>query len=143
MARRTSEQLWQARQAPRSKGDGSVFEITVNGKRKFRATRTLYMNENGVAVQVSGTGDSETEAKRRRDINWIKRLIQRGDLPASALRSTPKELKTNVEQLLTDWLKWKTIQTSSEHRIWQKSSPSMNQLFVCTLSLPLARSQFV
>ena len=117
MARRTSEQLWQARQAPRSKGDGSVFEITVNGKRKFRATKTLFMNEDGVAVQVSGTGDSEAEAKKRRDANWIKRLVQMGELPASALRSTPKELKTNTEQLLWDWLKWKSIQTSSEHRI--------------------------
>ncbi|BDS49490.1 tyrosine-type recombinase/integrase [Rhodoluna sp. KAS3] len=117
MVRRTSEELWQARSKPRKRGEGSVFEITVNGQRKFRATRTLYMNSDGTAVQVSGTGDSEQEAIRRRDENWKKRLVQMGELPLSALGAKPKELKMTTEEMFWAWLEWKSRQTASERRI--------------------------
>jgi integrase len=117
MGRRTSEELFMARKAPRKRGEGSVFKVVINGQVKYRATNTLYMNDKGVAVQVSGTGDSEQEAIARRNENFKKRLVQLGELPASALKSIPKELKTTTEELFWDWLEWKSIQTSKEHRI--------------------------
>ena len=117
MGRRTSDELWQARSKPRKRGEGSVFEITVNGQRKYRATRTLYMSSNGTAVQVSGTGDSEQEAIRRRDENWKKRLVQMGELPLSALGSKPKELKTTTEEHFWKWLEWKSRQTAGKVRV--------------------------
>ncbi len=117
MARRTSEQLWAAKRAPRKRGEGSVFPITVNGEQRFRATHTLYMDENGRAVQVSGTGKSEEEAIRRRDANYKKRLVTMGQLPASAIATRPKELKKTVADILREWLEWKSRQTSSSQRI--------------------------
>ena len=117
MGRRTSEELFRARKAPRKRGEGSVFQVVINGQVKYRATNTLYMNDKGEAVQVSGTGDSEQEAIARRNENFKKRLVQLGELPASALKSIPKELKTTTEEMFRDWLEWKSIQTSNEHRI--------------------------
>jgi len=117
MGRRTSEELWADRKPPKKRGEGSVFEIVVNGQVKYRATRTLYMDENGVAVQVSGTGNSEQEAITRRNDNWMKRLVQLGELPASAMGSKPKELKMTTEEMFKKWLIWKSIQTSKKHRV--------------------------
>jgi integrase len=117
MARRTSEELWAARRQPRKRGEGSVFEITVNGQKKYRATRTLFMGSDGKAIQVSGTGDSEQEAVKRRDDNWKKRLVQMGELPLNALKSKPKELKTTVGEVLWEWLRWKSRQTSKRDRV--------------------------
>jgi integrase len=117
MGRRTSDELYKARTAPRKRGEGSVFKVVINGQVKYRATNTLFMNDKGVAVQVSGTGDSEREAIARRNENFKKRLVQLGQLPASSLKSIPKELKTTTEEMVWNWLDWKSIQTSREHRI--------------------------
>ena len=120
MVRKTNEELWAERRAPKKRGEGSVFQIADPNnpaKTKWRATRTLYMSTDGHAVQVSGTGSSEEEAIRRREENWTKRKIQLGELPASALRSTPSELKITLTDWLDEWLRWKSIQTSNEHRI--------------------------
>ena len=111
VARRTNEQLWADKQAPRKRGEGSVFPIVINGKNKFRATRTLYMDESGRAVQVSGTGSSEEEAIKRRDANYTKRLVRRGEIGSSAISSKPSELRVTFGDVLTSWLKWKKSQT--------------------------------
>ncbi len=111
MARRTNEQLWADKQAPRKRGEGSVFPITVDGKRKFRATRTLYMDDQGRAVQVSGTGGSPEEAIRRRDENYTKRLVKQGVVGVSAVSAKPSELKLTFAEVLLSWLHWKKRQT--------------------------------
>ena len=117
MARRTAEELWAARQAPRKRREGSIFTITVDGKVKYRATFTLYMDENGNAVQVSGTGDSAEEAIRRRGLNFMKRQVQLGNLPASVLTGKPKELKKTTGEVLDEWLAWKSIQKTNKKSI--------------------------
>jgi len=117
MGRRTTDELWADKKAPKKRGEGSVFKIVVDGKTKYRATKTLYMRENGTAVQVSGTGDSEQEAITRRNENWVKRLVMLGNLPSSAISSTPKELKMTTLELFETWLRWKSIQTADERRI--------------------------
>lgn len=117
MGRRTSEQLWAAKRVPKKRGEGSVFPIKVNGQTKYRATYTLFMDDQGRAVQVSGTGNSEEEAIRRRDANYKKRLVQMGQVPVSALGSRPKELKFTTADVLRQWLEWKSRQTSSSQRI--------------------------
>lgn len=117
MGRRTSEQLWADKRPPKKRQEGSVFQIVVNGEVRYRATFTLYMNDKGAAVQVSGTGATEQEAINRRNANWKKRQQQLGLMPASAQNATPKELKMLTAEMFQSWLEWKSIQTSNEHRI--------------------------
>lgn len=117
MGRRTSEQLWADKRPPKKRKEGSVFQIIVNGQVRYRATFTLFMNEKGAAVQVSGTGATEQEAINRRNINWTKRQQQLGLLPASAQSNTPKELKTTTEAMFRAWLDWKSIQTSNQNKV--------------------------
>jgi integrase len=38
-------------------------------------------------------------------------------LPASAQSNTPKELKTTTEEMFREWLDWKSIQTSNQHKV--------------------------
>lgn len=100
--RRTAEELAQDGQQPRSRGEGSVFR--VKSLKKWRATYTLYMDDDGRAVQVSGTGDTKEQAIERRNLNYRKHLVKAGELPASALKTRPLELKQNTESFLADWL---------------------------------------
>jgi integrase len=117
MGRRTNDELWAARQVPRKRGEGSVFPVVINGQDRFRATRTLFMDEKGNAVQVSGTGATVEEAVKRRDDNYKKRLVKMGELPASALAQRPVELKQTTAELLWEWHGWKKLQTTKSERI--------------------------
>lgn len=120
MGRRTNEELWADRRAPRKRGEGSVFTVVVNGQPLFRATKTLYMDSQGRAVQVSGTAPTEQEAIRRRDANFKKRLVKMGELPLSAISSRPTELKKTTGELLWEWLEWKSRQTNKSQRITEQ-----------------------
>ena len=76
MGQRTNQDLFESGPQPRTRGEGSVFRIFVNGQEKWRATHTLFMDENNYAVQVSGTGASKEEAIGRREENRQKGLVQ-------------------------------------------------------------------
>jgi integrase len=117
MARRTNEELWADRRAPRKRGEGSLFTVVVDGQVLYRATKTLYMDDKGRAVQVTGTAPTEQEAIRRRDENFKKRLVKMGELPLSAISARPTELKKTTGEVLWEWLEWKSRQTNRSQRI--------------------------
>lgn len=117
MGRRTNREIFESGLQPKSRGEGSVFKISVNGQEKWRATYTLFMDEKNRAVQVSGTGASKEEAIRRREENRQKRLVQRGSLPASALNAKKKDIGRTVSEALREWIDWKSRQTLRSRKI--------------------------
>lgn len=117
MGRRTNREIFESGLQPKSRGEGSVFKISVNGQEKWRATHTLFMDEKNRAVQVSGTGASKEEAIRRREENRQKRLVQRGSLPASALNAKKKDTGRTVSEALREWIDWKSKQTLRSRKI--------------------------
>lgn len=100
-----------------------MFPVTTSAGKQWRATRTLYMetDENGKsthrAVQVSGTGFTREDAIARRDENYKKRLVKSGELPLSALRARPKELKTTTAEMLWNWHTLKTTTAHTSERV--------------------------
>lgn len=117
MARRTSKELIAAGQQPRLNGEGSIFKISVGGVEKWRATYTLEMDENGNAIQVTGTGATREEAVRRREANREKRRVQMGLLPPSALKPNKKQASRTVAEGLREWIEWKSKQTLRSQKI--------------------------
>lgn len=59
------------------------------------------------AVQVSGTGATQQEALRRREANYLKRMVNLGKLPASALKKQPHEVRMTMAELLEAWMEAK------------------------------------
>ncbi|MBO1739795.1 site-specific integrase [Leifsonia sp. TF02-11] len=75
------------------------------------------MDEQGRAVQVSGTGSTEEEAIKRREENYKKRLVKMGELPISALNTRPIELKKTTGELLWEWHAYKKAATDPKNRV--------------------------
>lgn len=117
MGRRTNREIIDAGQLPKSRREGSVFNISVNGQEKWRATHTLFMDENNRAVQVSGTGSTREEAIRRREENRQKRLVKLGDLPNSAVKPNLKDASRTIAEGLREWIDWKSRQTLRSQKI--------------------------
>ena len=117
MGRRTNREIIDAGQLPKSRREGSVFNISVNGEEKWRATHTLFMDENNRAVQVSGTGSTREEAIRRREENRQKRLVKLGELPNSAVKPNRKDASRTIAEGLREWIDWKSRQTLRSQKI--------------------------
>lgn len=119
MGRRTNEELWKSKKAPRQKGEGTVFEVVRDGRTTYRAVRKVVLRDGEKPVQISGTGSTEAEAIERREARIIARLNQEGSTSRKAvfLKTTNVENQSNgltaespFADLLYDWLKWKRRQ---------------------------------
>lgn len=119
MGRRTNEELWKAKKAPRSKGEGTVFEVIRDGRKTYRAVRKVALRDGEKPVQISGTGNTEAEAIARREARILERLNQEGSpsKKAAFLKTTQVENQSHgltaespFADLLFDWLKWKRRQ---------------------------------
>lgn len=92
----------------RTNGEGSVFQVTVtrrNGDRAkvWRATRTAYLTDDGKQVKVSGEGATQQAAIERREANWTKLQVRRGQLPLEAMNRAPSDLRLTVSDWLWRW----------------------------------------
>lgn len=116
MARKTSQQLIEAGLQPKARGEGSIFKVINHGKERWRATFTLYMQD-GVAVQVSGTGATREEAIKNREKNYQKRKVELGELPPSVLKAKKKDTGRTVAEALREWIDWKSRQTLRSRKI--------------------------
>jgi integrase len=130
--RRTRAELEKDGQQPNPKGAGSIFRVKTNTRTgtvyKWRATQTAYMDEQGRAVQISGTGATKEEAIERRRKNYLKWLVSQGSIPLSALNKRPIELKKTVEEVLEEWLVAKqNTQLRAKHK--QEKPVSENVAF--------------
>lgn len=119
MGRRTNEELWKSKKAPRSKGEGTVFEVIRDGRKTYRAVRKVVLKDGDKPVQISGTGSSEAEAIARREARVVERLNKEGTpaRKAAFLNTAQVENQSNgltaespFADLLFDWLKWKRRQ---------------------------------
>lgn len=104
-ARASSEADRPRRPKMRANGEGSVFQVTVtrrNGDRVkvWRASRTAYITDDGKQVKVYGEGATQAAAIERREANWTKLQVRRGQLPLEAMNRAPSDLRLTV----TDWL---------------------------------------
>lgn len=113
MVRRTNQQLWDAHQSPKKRGEGSVFYVKPsNGKPGFyRATRTVSWDPvKRRAIQVTGSGPTPAEAIARREANHTRALVRAGKLRPSQLPMSDADDARTFDVLLAEWLKWKRSQ---------------------------------
>ena len=117
--RRTSAELWASKQAPRKRGEGTVFEVVRDGKTTYRAVRVITLAPDTKPVQISGTGQTAADAIARREENVLKRLAKLGGSARAREIVKRNDIKplTGLTQdsmmadLLWEWLKWKRRQT--------------------------------
>jgi integrase len=114
MVRRTAQQLRANGIAPRVPGDGSIFLVQTPSGPRWRATRTVSQDDQGRAVQVTGTGIDQQTAVARREQSYKRWLVKTGELPASILKAprlAAKEAVTTAVHL-DRWMTWKAAQTN-------------------------------
>ncbi len=107
MVTRVNGQLWAGKRARRERGEGFFSPGTVNGKQKFRAIRTLYMDGQGQAVQVSGTASNPEEPIGQRGEKYTMRFVKQGARTVFAISPKPSELKLTLAETLGNWLDWR------------------------------------
>ena len=112
MVRQSKRQLWADRLAPRNRSERSAFPLVISGKRKFRATCPLCIDESGRPVKVSGAGSIEEVAVKSRDANYTKHLQSLEEIEPSAISPKSAELRVTFGEALVNWLKRKKWHTN-------------------------------
>jgi integrase len=106
MVRRTAEQLAAAGQTPRTRGEGSVFQVQTKHGMRWRATRSV-TDEHGRPRQVSGTATDRQTAVERCNDSYLRWLVKMGQAAPSVIRKAPVMTSMTTAEFLDVWWQWK------------------------------------
>lgn len=111
MGRRTNDELWAAKTAPKKRGEGSVFLVRPkDGIEPFyRATRTISWDaKSRRSKQISGSGKTPEEAIQRREANYLRHLAKLGLAPSQDVPLKKGEHERYLWDVAWEWYEWKT-----------------------------------
>lgn len=110
MGRRTNDELWAAKTAPKKRGEGSVFLVRPkDGSEPFyRATRTIsWDSKSRRSKQITGSGQTPEEAIQRREQNYLRHLAKLGIAPDQDVPLKKGEKEHYFWAVADEWFQWK------------------------------------
>lgn len=110
MGRRTNDELWAAKTAPKKRGEGSVFLVRPkDGTEPFyRATRTISWDAKARrSKQITGSGQTPEEAIQRRELNYLRHLAKLGIAPEQDVPLKKGEKEHYFQDVADEWFLWK------------------------------------
>lgn len=111
MGRRTNDELWAQKTAPKKRGEGSVFLVRPkDGSDPFyRASRTIsWDSKSRRSKQITGSGQTPEEAIQRRENNYLRHLAKLGLAPDQEIPLKKGQKEKYLWEVAFEWHNWKS-----------------------------------